>query len=153
MRWVHTVTVEVFAKEDDDRAEVEAALRDFIPFDMEEEKVAVDVEKAVGFQDKVINILTIVLTKESHTNMFLRFLLEKLTAEQKKLLIKQAESRLDPHFHFFIRFDKDTWMESRTLKIIDGGDCFHVKLALASYPKKKETALPLIEKLLSQKSI
>ena len=153
MRWVHTVTLEVFAKEDENLDEIEEALRAFIPFDMEKEKITVDVEKAVSFQEKIIKILTIVLSKESHTNNFLRFLLDKFTDAQKKLLTEQAESRLDPHFHFFVRFDKAAWIANRTLKIIEGGDCFHLKLALASYPKKKETALPLIEKLLTQKSI
>ena len=153
MRWVHTITLEVFAKEDEDIAKIENSLRAFIPFDMEKEKITIDVEKAVSVQEKIIKILTIVLKKESHTNTFLRFLLDKLTDAQKKLLKEQAESRLDPHLHFFVRFDKSSWMANKTLKIIEGGDCFHLKLALASYPKKKETALPLIEKLLSQKSI
>ena len=87
------------------------------------------------------------------TNDFLDFLLNKFSDEQKRLLISQAESRLDANLDFFIRIDKDHWVNEREFWLTDSGSCFHIKLAVAAYPKKRDAALLLIRKLFSQKSI
>lgn len=153
MKWVHRIVISTFAKPEDAVSDVEAAMRSLVPFNLEEAKVKLEVQKSEGFNHRTIKIFTIILLKESHTNDFLQFLLDNLADEQKRLLISQAESRLDENFDFFIRVDNDHWANERKIWFTDTGNCFHIKLSLAVFPKRKATALALVEKLLTQKNI
>lgn len=149
MKFLNNVTLSVFAKpgEGEDLAAVKKALIEFCPLNLETEKITVKEEIAKGFNEQPIRIITITLTKQSHTNAFLKWLLEKLTHEQKALLLSQKESRLDQEFNFFIRFDKDKWLSERELFITDSGRCFHLKMNLAVYPARRPDALLLVEKI------
>ncbi len=153
MRWIHRATITAFGKPEETVEAVKEGITALVPFNLEEAKVKLEIQNAEGSEERKIKIFTIILAKESHTNDFLQFLLDKLTAEQKELLIKQAETRLDTEYDFFIRFEKDAWINDRELMLTDTGNCFHVKLSLAVFPKNKERALELIDKLLRQKSI
>jgi len=153
MRWIHRITITALGKPEEDMEAVKQGIIALVPFNIEEAKVQLQVQNAEGFEERTIRIFTIILTKEAHTNDFLQFLLDNLAEEQKNLLISQAESRLDTEFDFFIRIDKDEWIKERKIWLTDSGNCFHMKFSLAVFPKKREGALQLIEKLFSQKSI
>lgn len=153
MRWIHRATITAFGKSEENIEAIKEGIIALVPFNLEEAKVKLEIQTTEGFEDRKIKIFTIILTKESHTNDFLQFLLDKLTEAQKEMLVKQAETRLDTEFDFFIRFEKDAWINDRELMITDTGNCFHVKLSLATFPKKKENALQLVRKLFIQKSI
>ncbi len=153
MRWVHRITITALAKPEENAEEIRQGIIALVPFNLEEAKIKIDAQNAESFEERIIKIFTIILTKESHTNDFLQFLLDSLSEEQKKLLIAQAESRLDKDFDFFIRIEKDKWAQERKIILTDAGYCFHIKISLAAFPKKRETAIVLINKLFSQKNI
>jgi len=153
MRWIHRATLTAFAKPEEDAEAIKQGIIALVPFNLEEAKIKLDIVNAESFEERTIKIFTIILTKEAHTNDFLQFLLDNLTGEQKNLLVSQAESRLDTEFDFFIRIDKDEWIKERKIWLTDSGNCFHMKFSLAVFPKKREGALQLINKLFSQKSI
>ncbi|MEM4247122.1 MAG: RNA-binding domain-containing protein [Candidatus Woesearchaeota archaeon] len=148
MKYLNSVTISVFAKpSEEDVLAVRQGLVELVPLNLEKEKIAVNEETAEGFNEQQIKILTITLTKASHTNTFLKALLNRLTNEQKELLLRQRESRLDSDLHFFIRFDKSKWLSDRRLFITDSGWCYHVKMSLAAFPATREAALALVEKV------
>ncbi len=149
MRWVHKVILTTFAKPEEDIEATRKGIVALVPFNLEEAKIQLGVQNAEGFSDRTIKIYTVTLTKESHTNDFLRFFLDKLSEEQKRLLASQAESRLDANNDFFIRIDKDQWLKEKEIWLTDSGYCFHIKLSLAAFPKNRVNALKLIEKLFS----
>ena len=153
MRWVHRITVSAFAKPEENVEGIREAVIALVPFDLNRARVVLGTENAQGFDERIIKIFSVSLTREAQTNDFLDFLLNKFSDEQKRLLISQAESRLDANLDFFIRIDKDHWVNERELWLTDSGSCFHIKLAVAAYPKKRDAALLLIRKLFSQKSI
>ena len=101
-----------------------------------------------SFNEKIIKIFTIELVKEKHTNYFLEFLNSKLTKEQKMLLLSQKESRLDEEQFFFIRLDKTELVENDRFFITDSGNCVHIRMSIASFPRKRKVALQAIAKLL-----
>jgi RNA binding exosome subunit len=148
MRYLKSVTLSVFAKSsEEDAAKVKEALVALVPLDFGEEKIAVKEETATGFNEQPIKVYTITLEKESHTNAFLKHLLNRLTKEQKDILISQRESRLDNDLNFFIRLDKDKWMNEQAVEITDSGRCFHIRMLLAAYPARRPDALVLVEKI------
>lgn len=153
MKWAHSITLTAFAKPEDDSPAIKEALEALAPLDLEKEKIKTETEKSSGFDGRSILIHKIILSKERHVNEFLQFMIDNLTEEQKTTLIEQKETRLDEEYNFFIRFEKEHWMQERKLELTDTGSCFHLKITLACYPKNKESALKLIERLLTQKNI
>jgi len=147
MKSLNKAVISVFAREDEDFEAVKKTLLSLIPMDIEKEKIQLQRNTARGFEDKKIVVLKIELEKPRHTNAFIKKLLNDLTQEQKETLLKQAESRLDEHMHFFIRLDKEGLLQGNH-EITDSGDCFHIKLHIAAFPSKRLEALKVIEKLL-----
>ncbi len=76
-------------------------------------------------------------------------LAKALSAEQKELLVRQAESRLDKDLYFYIRLDKSKLIETGKYWITDDGNCYHIKIALAAFPRKRDVAVELLTSLLS----
>ena len=102
---------------------------------------------ASGFEDRKITIFEAKLEKEKHTKIFLDNLINNLDEVQKKLILEQAESRLDHNLDFFLRFDKSEYMENNKLILTDSGNCFHIMISVAAFPSKREIALSIIKSL------
>ncbi len=150
MRLLNTVHLSVFVKESDgeDIDPVKDALIRLIPFDIEKEKVGLKVTSASGFDERVIKIIEVTLSKEKHTNAFLKSLMSHLSDEQKAMLLRQFESRCDSEFNFFIRLDKERLLSGEHL-ITDSGKCFHIRMNIACYPKNLGAAREVAERMLS----
>lgn len=140
MRRATAVKVSVFCKPEEDRERILAAFRGFFPFSLEEQLVPLAVTKAKSFDERVIEMFEAVLVKERHTSAFLDALLARLSPAQKKQLAEQVDSRLHDDVHFFLRFDKDALLNLGELWLTDAGNCFHVEIVIAAFPKKREVA-------------
>lgn len=147
MKYAHLVKLTVFSRENENAELILDSLQKFFPFSLENSKVSIKKTTATGFNQREIKIFEVSLSKSSLINDFLENLVENLTEIQKGILLKQAESRLDNNLDFFIRFDKDSWMQEKKLLLTDSGDCFHMKISMAAFPKKREVALKIISDL------
>jgi len=87
------------------------------------------------------------LKKESDINALFKFITTHLSEQEKKQLVQEADSRIDDHLDFFIRFDKEEWMSHKKLKLTTQGNCFHLTFAMAAYPKNKERAVALVKEI------
>jgi RNA binding exosome subunit len=145
----HQVELSVFSTPEDDEALIHKNLLSLVPFDLEAEKLKVERTNASGFSERKIVILRLVLSKQRQINPFLKHLNALLNAEQKELLLRQAESRLDDNMYFFLRLDKTRLAEEGSCWLTDQGSCYHIKLSLAPFPRKRENALGLVRQLFS----
>lgn len=145
MKYFHNVVLSAFVKPEEDEQLIKDAVLSLIPFDLKERNIALTETVAEGFQEKKIIILKIILEKDRDINEFMKKLLERLSEAQKQQLIEQ-ENRLDEHLCYYMRFDKDYLFENK-LVLTDAGNCVHVKLSVASFPKKREVALGVIRSL------
>ncbi|MBU1205259.1 MAG: hypothetical protein KKA61_03960 [Nanoarchaeota archaeon] len=145
----HNIRINVFCKPEDDIELMTKNLLSLIPFDIKEQKIELKKTNATGFNEKKITILEVYLEKESHTNLFLNNLARNLADEQKLLIKKQADSRLDNELNFFLRLDKSKLINKNKLWLTDKGDCYHIKIKIAAFPHKREVALKTIEKIFS----
>ena len=123
------------SKHDDNEEIIKRKLLVLIPFDMEKEKIQLKETNAAGSNQSEIKIFEIELKKDRHINEFLENLNNKLDIEQKELLIRQINSRLDNDLNFFIRLDKEKLLNDN-LCITDSGNCFHIRIYLAAFPAK-----------------
>lgn len=149
MKIAHQIRIKVFSYEKFNENE-ELILDKFLqlfPFNLKDEKIELKKINALGLNEKKITIFEVTLTKERHTNTFLKNLIENLDEEQRKLILSQLESRLDDKLNFFLRFDKDEYMNNNKLNLTDSGNCFHIEISVAAFPKKRDLALGIVRKV------
>lgn len=146
MKFANNIRLTVFAKPEEDAAKIKEKLASLIPFSLEQEKIQIKESKATSFNDREIRIFEIFIEKESHTNLFIDNILSRLSIETKELLIKQLDSRIDNECNLFLRFSKDRFNTEGNLWLTDQGNCFHIKINLACFPKKKECAVEMARK-------
>lgn len=151
MKYAHLTKLTAFSYEHEDRGSVLNAFLKFFPFDLEENKVLLKKTNASGFNENRIGILEVSLIKNNLINQFLKNLLSCIDKKEQQRIIQQAESRLDDNLDFFLRFDKDSWINENKIILTDSGKCFHLKISIAAFPKKREIALNLIKELFSTK--
>jgi RNA binding exosome subunit len=149
MKIAHSAEVSVFCKDYEDYALVKNGLLQFFPFNIEEEKVQVRESTAEGLSGNIIKVAEIRLDKERDIRAFMENLLSALGREGTATLLCQLESRLDDELFFYIRIDKKQWSKDGRAVLTDSGNCYHVKLAVAAFPKKREAAAALLRKFLS----
>lgn len=149
MKLAHNIKLSVFVREEEDSEKIKQALLSLVPFELEQEKLELRQTNTQGFKETRIIILEINLLKESHTTKFFKSMKENLTQEQRNHIISQAESRLDQELNFFIRLDKQSLLNNK-FSITDSGDCFHIKMSIAAYPRKRDAALKIVSDWLEQ---
>ena len=147
MRLANHIKVSVFVKQEDDEAAVKKHLLALLPFGLEQEKIVLHRSRASGFNQREIIILEIDLVKERHTKNFLEFLKKNLNEQQRSALVEQ-KNRLDDECNFFIRLDKKKLLAGE-FWIIDSGDCYHIKINVAAFPKKRERAEEVVRQIFS----
>jgi len=149
MKIANSIKITFFVKEEEDEEKIKKSLLSLIPFNLEKEKVELKQSNAKGFNEKNIKIFEIFLQKEKQINIFLKNLNNNLSKEAKELILKQAESRTDNEGNFFLRFSKDKLLNENEFWLTDQGNCFHIKLNIAAFPKNKENTLIIINRIFS----
>lgn len=156
MKYCHTIIVNVFIKPEDIQQDnniikkVEECIKSMIKLDWNKEnenQEILKIIKAEGFENRKIIIYELHLHKESHTTQFVNNLMHHLTIEQKQFLTTDKHSRLDEDLEFFIRLDKNKLLQG-IYELTTLGDCFHIKMNIAAFPKKRESALQVIDEML-----
>lgn len=152
MKYVHNISVSVFVRPEDvlDNAQIDEQIRNslmkMLPIDWQKESVSLKLTEAEGFEGRKIRIYELRMDKEKHTTLFIRYLLSRLDQQQKHILVEEKESRLDENDDFFLRFDKQKMLNAK-YELTTGGDCFHIRMNIAAFPKKRENALKIIDEI------
>lgn len=147
MKKVHTITVSVFAKPDENKDELKLALIDLFPFSLEEEKIIIQESSSSTFDNRKMYMYEVTIEKERHTNAFIDMLLQNFSDVQKEE-VRTQENRLDNELRFYIRLEKES-LVNKQFTLTDEGNCFHIKMSVAAFPKKKEVALKIIKEVFS----
>ena len=147
MKKIHHIWLTVHSKPEDNETKVLTNLKKFIPLNLGDEKIEIQITKATSVKERIVKIFQVHLEKTRHINLFIKNLNNILTEKQKQLLIKQEESRLDNENHFFLRFDKDILINENRFFITDKGNCYHIKMSIAAYPTTRQNALKIVKKI------
>jgi hypothetical protein len=150
MRFIHNAKITVFLKGEElqDSEKYHEIFLKLIPIDFEKEKLQIDIGEVEGLEGNDITIMSIQISKENHTNIFIKHIKTLLGKDQCETILKQKESRLDEELFFYVRLDKKSSINNEW-KLTDSGDCVHIKMSVAAFPKKKEAALEIIKKMFS----
>lgn len=145
MREINIIEIGVFCKEEEKEEEVVEGLKLLLPLDFGKEKIKLERKTATGFNEKKIIVFNVKINKNKHIKIFINNLNNKLNQEQRDTIKRQADSRLDHNLDFFMRFDKNKIIKEKTLWIIDGGECYHIRMNIATFPKRREKALEIVK--------
>lgn len=149
MKYAHLIKLTVFSYENENGKHISDAFLKFFSFNLDDNKIELKKTNAVGFNETKIVIIEVVLAKGYLINQFLKNISDRMDNFQKNLILSQLESRLDSNLDFFIRFDKNSWINEEKLILTDSGKCFHLKISIAAFPKKREIALNVLKNLFS----
>jgi RNA-binding protein len=149
MKQIHNITISVFIKEEDNKEQLEQSFLKLIPLDLDKEKLKPTKTEVTGLSENKIKIIELKLIKEKHTKLFLEHLITNLDKESINQLLEQKESRLDNDLCFFLRLDKEALLNDK-YQLTDDGNCFHIKILIAAFPKKRDAALETVNSLFKQ---
>ncbi|MBU0756924.1 MAG: hypothetical protein KKF44_02575 [Nanoarchaeota archaeon] len=147
MKLAHNIEIRVFCKEQNNEEDIMKALKSLVPLDFDKDNFEFSCNNAELFEARKMKIYSVFIKKEKQTTKFLKNLFKALSDEQKELLYRQMDSRLDEKLHFYIRLDKQKLLDGEYV-ITDSGDCFHINICVAAYPHKREVAMAALEKML-----
>ncbi len=148
MKLAHSANVRVFCSQEESQEEILNGLKQLLPFNLEEGKISLQRQVALGFNDRKILIFEVTLTKETQVSIFLKNLFEKINAQQKQMLLDQLETRVDDQANLYIRLEKSIMINGEAL-LTDGGNCYHLKIKLAAYPSSRKKGIELAKELIS----
>lgn len=146
MKLLHNVQISMFDKDTDREGLIVDALHRLVPLDWEKEKIVLEIGNAKGVDGDHIGTFKLILEKQRHLKSFIGNLKEGLGKEQVKKLNRQKLSRLDETLHFFIRLEKAA-LEKGKFKLTDSGDCYHIRMSVAAFPKSMMNGLRVIDDL------
>ena len=137
----NSIEIRVFVKPEEDLEVVKKSFLSLLPFNLD--KMSLSVQKAVTLDKKAMQIIYVVLTKQKHMAAFFENVKKKLSDDDIRQL-KFQNNRVDEDCNLFFRLDKSKILNGE-YELTDKGDCFHVKIKIATYPKSREKALELVK--------
>lgn len=109
--------------------------------DKEKNELKIEHRTTFGFNQEKLHLLKLVLTKKKYKEAFLSYLINNLDIPTRQVLVDQIEKRLDEGLNFFLRLEKSSMFIDRGLQLTNKGNCLHVKLKIAVFPKRREEAI------------
>lgn len=138
MKYAHNVIVSVFEYEENGTELIEKALKLLFPFNIDK---FITIKKVDGFNEKKILIYEVKIENNGLINKVLDNLKTKITD-----ITKIIPERIDDDLNFFIRLDKNKLCED-IYQITESGNCFHIKIKIAAFPKNRHNGMKVLEKI------
>jgi len=141
---IHRIRLRVFFRTNDEEESniVNQNYKKLMPFDETElDKIEITNKNSEG-----LLIREVIITKNKLCDKFFKNLLSVLEINNyKEQLLKELDLQIDEAFlDFYLRLDKNT------LKPVTGGNCFHIKITPAAFPKTRETVKKKMIELLNK---
>ena len=136
-----SITLKIFVNFDENPEEISEKFLKVIPFDLVKEELSVNRKRVTGFNQEKIVILELKLKKKKHTSAFLESFKTKLSNDLKRQLLSTLEERMDNECNFFIRLSKPDLIYHDRYELTTDGICLHIRIHVATYPKRRENAL------------
>jgi RNA binding exosome subunit len=152
MKYIHNITIRAFSKNDTQKS-IEKGFDYIIPFDLLKEKIKIKTEYFGADSDnpdaEPITVYSVFFDRQAFIGDFMRYFRNLLSPGQKKNIIEKAEKFMDEECAIYVRIDKDA-LRSEKLELVEHGNCFHITMNIAAFPKKKEKAMEVVKMLFSE---
>ncbi len=141
---IHSITISTFVHATEDEERVLTALHVFVPHE-----VPIATQHVAGHFGNPVTILRAQITQAQTIRRTLDILYKKLSPSELESLRDDAARHLDESCNLFIRFDKQ--QAARGVLKLGREDPVLVRLKLAAYPARRETALRVVRELWEEK--
>jgi len=138
---IHYITLDVFVHATEDPSRVENALRLFVPEDCK-----INVSKTRGHFGNPITIFTAKLEKGA-CKSFIE-ILKSLPATELSKLRRELAQRVDDDCNFHVRLDKQS-AHNGIVRLAQTEDAIDIRMKVKTYPSKRDSAIKVMEDLLS----
>lgn len=146
MKLTHNIKISVFIKEFDDEKKSAETLVALLPDNFEKEKIKIEEEQIKIKEGDNLKILRVKTDKERHNKEIITKLKDFLGKEQCEIVSKDTK-RIDEEGNLYIRLDRVALEEKGEAVLVDHGNCYHIKIMLAAFPKNKKRAIEVAKKL------
>ena len=147
MKFANNIKIRVFCHPEEDEQKIREALISLVDLDLEKEKIVLEKKVAKGFDQKTIVVFYLNLCKDRHSNYFLKRLKNLLSDEDKDFLCN-IRNNVDSDLKFYVRLDKNSVLAGKPC-ITDSGNCFHLTISLAVFPRNTDNAYELVNNILN----
>lgn len=148
MKKIHHITISTFVKDGEDKKTPAETIAGFLPENFVDEGIKIKEEPIKINEGENMIILSSKIEKKRHTDLFMEILLDTLGKKQCILAANQ-HNRVDEKGYLFIRLDKNE-LEKGYGVLVEHGNCYHIKILIAAYPKTREKALEIAQHILTQ---
>ncbi|MFW5977162.1 MAG: RNA-binding domain-containing protein [Candidatus Nanoarchaeia archaeon] len=148
MKHLHSLSIRVFIKENEDLDAIKNCLELFLPIDNEKESF-LEEERVLIDEQSSMTICKAQLKKKRHCNRCVAILKELLGKKQCELITSQT-NRVDEDGIGYVRIQKEPFVTRQEAVLTDAGDCIHFSFQLAAFPKTQEKARTVMKELFKE---
>lgn len=139
---IHYILFRTQAHATEDVSRVREALEHILPAD-----TPIESEETVGYFDNPITILTARIDKKKAAVNYMEFLRTKMDPADLKELVKELPERVSEDCDFFLKLSKqDAYLGD--VRLMYAEDAIAVRMRIAAYPAKQDSALKTVRELL-----
>lgn len=136
---IHNISYRTFVYGTENEEKVKKAVNTLFPNSSPQK------EYTEGYYKNPVLILHDKIEKKSIIKDFIKTLKDIPPSDAEKIL-HDLERKMDDKANLFLRFDKQrAYLDE--LKVVEHGDSIHVKIKIAAYPARKDTAVKLAREL------
>ncbi len=137
MKLAHNIKISVFARDDVDAVKkgLMSLLPDSVIDGINKGDLSVDEQRT----DDGLSMISLYLVRNRYCTDFLR----KLFADIDGNMADEICRRIDQRCRCYIRLDKRSLLEGKKV-LTDRGDCYHIRITMAVFPRKLDKAEEMI---------
>lgn len=145
MKRLHSISIRVFVKENEDIDAIKNGLELFLPID-DEKNSFLEEERVLTDESTAMTIFKARLEKQRHCDRCVDILKELLGEKQCELVASQT-NRVDENGIGYVRIEKEAFIKRQEAILTDNGNCIHFSFQLAAFPKTQEKAQIVMKEL------
>lgn len=147
MKLLHNITVTIFDKDEDDR--ILPFFRRLFPDDWKKAGINYRKEAAEAYDQSAMMIHSLKIHKQRVVEAGVARIYEFLPDHERKRLVADVANRVDDEAFWFVRLDRESALAGE-LRLTEEGDCVHLRIKAAAYPKNKENGIAAVSSFLQK---
>jgi RNA binding exosome subunit len=152
MKFIHSVELKAFLKED--TIEYEQKVTQFLSEktsvaikDFAKKEIIVKKEIIEGTEEFPENITTCFYAIRK--SKLAEGLVKEIYPEIQKAL-SDLSLCIDENASAYVRFDKKEFLDTGCIKLVEHGECIHIKIKIAAYPSNKNNAIAIFKRFIDE---
>ncbi len=142
---IHNIAYRTLFYGTEDEEKVRTAVCNILPFSSPEKEII------EGYHKNQVILLHGKTSKKSEIKGFLKSL-DNIKSSDKRRILRDLENKIDYKGNLFLRFDKQRAYLG-DMKVVEHGGAIHLKLKIAAYPARKDTALKIAQQIFGEEDV